>query len=247
MTTGMGIAHGIFSQPQHLIPSWPPILAKNKQLQGWFGPNDMCKWFQIASEALQSQNGFITKVCKGWDGNCTWIFHQNTPLSAKLTPKFDQKRTIWWLLWAKLHVCMIVDCCRSIPKAKIGSQTLIVKPGMGIVHGILSQPQHFLLSWPSIFGQKWAAPRLIWLKSHVRMIADYFKSTPKSTLVHKKGLQSLGWELGMFFFSKHMIQCQADHQIWPKMTNSGATLAQITCAHGCRQLQKHSKVKVGSQ
>ena len=166
----------------------PPILAKNKQLQGWFGPNDMCKWFQIASEALQSQNGFIAKVCKGCDGNCTWIFHQNTPLSARLTPKFDQKRTIWWLLWAKLHVYMIIDCCRSIPKAKIGSQTLIVKPGMGIVHGILSQPQHFLLSWPPIFDQKRAAPELIWPKLYVRMVAEYCRSTPKSMLVHKKGL-----------------------------------------------------------
>ena len=51
----------------------------------------------------------------------------------------------------------------------------------------------------------------------------------------------------MIFSSKRTIYGQPDAQIWPKMTHSGATLAQITCAHGYRQLQKHSKVKIGSQ
>ena len=79
------------------------------------------------------------------------------------------------------------------------------------------------------------------------MVADCCRSTPKSKVVHKKGPQSLGWESYMFFSSKDTIYCQADSQLWPKMTNSGATLAQIICAHGCRHLQKHSKVKFGSQ
>ena len=62
-----------------------------------------------------------------------------------------------------------------------------------------------------------------------------------------EALQSLGWESCMVFSSKDTIYCQADSQLWPKMTNSGATLAQIICAHGCRQLQKHSKFQIGSQ
>ena len=52
MTTGMGIVHGILSQPQHFLPSWPPILVKNKQLQGWVSPNDMCKLLKIDAEVF---------------------------------------------------------------------------------------------------------------------------------------------------------------------------------------------------
>ena len=117
MTTGMGIVHGIMSQPQHFTPTWPPILAKNEQLQGWFGPNDTCEWLKIAAEAFQSQNEFMSKVYKAWDWNCTWLFHPNTPFSAKRTLKFGQKRTVWGLLWPKLHVSMIVDYFRSIQKS----------------------------------------------------------------------------------------------------------------------------------
>ena len=97
------------------------------------------------------------------------------------------------------------------------------------------------------FGQKRAASELIWPKSHVCMFADCCRSTPKSKLVHKKGLQNFGWESYMAFSSKHTIYCQADPQICPKMTKSRPILDQITLAHGCRQLQKHSKVKIGSQ
>ena len=47
--------------------------------------------------------------------------------------------------------------------------------------------------------------------------------------------------------SKHTIYCQANPQIWPKINDFGATLAQITCARDCRQLQNHYSVKTGSQ
>ena len=117
MTTGMGIVHNILSQPQHFLPIWPPFLAKNEQLYGWFGPNDMYIWLEIAEEALQSQNRFMSKVYKAWDGNPILIFHSNTLFSAKPTLKFGQKRTVWGLLWPKSHVWMIVDCFRSIPKS----------------------------------------------------------------------------------------------------------------------------------
>ena len=61
--------------------------------------------------------------------------------------------------------------------------------------------------------------------------------------------RSIKCEMGIIhcFLSKHTIYDQADPQVWPKVTNSGATLAQITCVHGCRHLQKISKVKIGSQ
>ena len=49
------------------------------------------------------------------------------------------------------------------------------------------------------------------------------------------------------FFIKTHQYCQADPQIQPKVTNSRATLAQITCVDGRRQLQKRFKVKLGSQ
>ena len=61
--------------------------------------------------------------------------------------------------------------------------------------------------------------------------------------------RSIKCEMGIIhcFLSKHTIYDQADPQVWPEVTNSGATLAQITCVHGCRHLQKKSKVKIGSQ
>ena len=92
MRNGMGIVHGILSQPQNFLPSWPPILAKNKQVQSWFGPHCMYVWLHFAAEALQSQNEFTSKVYKAQDRNCTWIFYPNTPFSAKLTPKFGKNR-----------------------------------------------------------------------------------------------------------------------------------------------------------
>ena len=146
MTTGMGIVHGILSQPQHFLPSWLPLLAKNEQLHGWFGPNDMCKWLQIAAEAFQSQNRFMSKVYKVWDGNCTWFLHSNTPFSTKPTPKIWPKTDN---LMATLAQITCVHDCRLLQKhskVNIGSQARIIMPGMGIIHGILSQPQHFLPS-----------------------------------------------------------------------------------------------------
>ena len=117
MMNGMGIVHGILSQPQHFLQANPQFWPKTTSSTAFLGPNDMCKWLQIAEEAFQSPYWFMSKVYKAWDGNCTWYFHPNIPFSAKLTPKF-QKRPIGWLLWPKPHVCMIVDCCRSIPMSK---------------------------------------------------------------------------------------------------------------------------------
>ena len=49
------------------------------------------------------------------------------------------------------------------------------------------------------FGQKQAAPRLIWPKSHLSIVADCCRNTPTSKLVHKKSLKSFGWESCMAF------------------------------------------------
>ena len=97
------------------------------------------------------------------------------------------------------------------------------------------------------FGQKRAAPGLIWPKSHVWMVEDWFRSNQRSNFINEKSLQSLGGESYMAFSSKHIIYCQADPQTWPKTDSLGATLAQITCLHDWWLLQKHSKVKTGSQ
>ena len=40
----------------------------------------------------------------------------------------------------------------------------------------------------------------------------------------------------MAFSSKYTIYCQVNPQIWPKMNNLGATLAQITYGRDCRLL-----------
>ena len=101
MTNGMGIVHDILSQPRDFLRWWPPILANNEQVQGWFGPNCMYAWLQTPAEALQSQHWFIRKVYKAWDGNRALCFHQNTQFPAKLTPKFGQKWPIPGLLWPK--------------------------------------------------------------------------------------------------------------------------------------------------
>ena len=57
---------------------------------------------------------------------------------------------------------------------------------------------------PSL-GQKRAAPWLILPKSHVCMVVDCCRSTSKSKLVHKKRLQSMGWESCMFFIQTHHL------------------------------------------
>ena len=216
MTTGMGIVHGILSQLQHFLPSWPPMLAKNKQLQGWFGPNDMFRWLEIAAEALQSQNWFMSNIHKTWHGNRTRLFHPDTPFSTKLTPKFGQKWTVCRLLWPKLPMCMIADCFRSIPKCQNEFTNIDYKAWDGNRTCYFKSTTTFSTKLTPSFGQKQAAPGLIWPKQHVCMVADCCRSTPESKLVHETALQSLGWELCMVFLSKHTIYCQADPQIWKK-------------------------------
>ena len=182
----MGIVHGVLSQPQDFLPSWALVLTKNEQLQGWFGPNDMCIWLQIAAEAFQSPNWFMSKVYKAWDGYRIHIFHPNTLFSAQPTPKFGQKWTVWGLHWPKSHVWMIVDCFRSIPKSrwvhKYWLWSLWWESHMSFYdnHNIFYQVE--TLS----FGKKRAARGLIWLKSHVCMVADSCRSIPKSKLPHKQ-------------------------------------------------------------
>ena len=132
----------------------------------------MCKWLQIAAETLQSQNRFMIKVYKTWDGNCIWPFDPKTPFTPMLTPKFGQK---WTVLGATLAQITYGHNCRLLQKhskVKFGSQTRIIKPGMGIIHGILSQPQHFLPIWPPVLVknkqlQGWFGPNHMcaWLKT----------------------------------------------------------------------------------
>ena len=183
----------------------------------------------------------MRKVYKTCDGNCTWIFHPNTLSSSMPTPKLGPKWTVWGLLWPKSHVCMIVDCFRSIPKSKLVHKKRLQSLGWNR-RWHFKPTTTFSAKLTPCFGQKRAAPGLIWPKLHVSMAVDCCRSTPKSILVHEKGLQSLGWESCMVFLSKYTIYCQADPQIWSKMTNSGATLAQMKSVHGYSQLQNLSKV-----
>ena len=156
MTTGMGIAHGIFSQPRHLIPSWPPNLAKNGQFVGFSGPNYLCAWLQNASEAFQS--------------------------------------------------------------VKMSSQTLIIKPGMGIAHAILSQPQHFLPTWPPVLAknkqlQGWFGPNnmYVWLQTAAEVFqsqnwftnVDYYKAWDGNCTCHFKPTITFSAKLTSHFCLKN--------------------------------------------
>ena len=148
--------HHIFCQAD------PQFLAKNKHLQGWFGPNHIYAWLQTAAEALQSRNWCMRGVCKYWDGNHTWIFHPNTPYTQADPQKF-RTRTMLGTIWPKSHVRMIADCCRSIRnltlltskdcKAWDGNSAWCFKP-------ITKFPSK---STPSS-GQNQATPGLIWPK-----------------------------------------------------------------------------------
>ena len=175
-------------------------------------------------------------------------FHPNTPFTAKLTPKFGQKWTIWGLLWPKSHMGVIVDySLQKYSNVKFGSQKGIIRPVMRIVHEILSQPQHFLPKLPLVWAKKeqlqdWFGlnHKCAWLKTAAESLQSWNRFIRK---VYKAWDR---WESYMAFLPKHTIYCQADPQIWPKMDSLGATLAQITCAHDCRLWQKHSKLKIGS-
>ena len=149
----MGIVHGILSQPQHFLPSWPPMLTKNKQLQGWFGPNDIWKWLQIVAEAFQSLNWFMSKVYKAWDGNYTLPFSSKDTIECQANPQIWPKTNSLRAMLAQItcvHHCRLLQ---KYSKVKLSSQTLITKPGIGIVHCILSQSQHILLSWPPVLAK----------------------------------------------------------------------------------------------
>ena len=118
-------------------------------------------------------------------------------------PKMDSLR-------ASLAQITCVHDCRLMQmhcKVKIDSQTRTVKPGVGIVHGILSQPHIFCHADHQFWPKKRAAPGLIWPRLHVFMGVVCFRSAPKSKMIHEKGLQSLGWESYMGFSSKHVSYC----------------------------------------
>ena len=105
--------------------------------------------------------------------------HHLRPSWPQIWPKVPNSR-------ATLTQITRVHGCRQLQKysnVKIGSQARIMTTGMGIIHGITSQPQHFLPSWSPILA---------------------------------------------------------------KTSSSRADLAHMTCANGCRLLQKHSKVKIAS-
>ena len=78
--------HDLFTQTHHLLPSWPPNLAKNDQFCGYSGPNNISKWLLTASEAFQSQNSFTIKDYEDWVENLTWHFKSITIFFAKMTP-----------------------------------------------------------------------------------------------------------------------------------------------------------------
>ena len=61
--------------------------GKHEQLQGYLPPNDTCKCLQIAAEAFQYQIRFMVNVQKAWEGNRTWLLHQNIPLEAYVREK----------------------------------------------------------------------------------------------------------------------------------------------------------------
>ena len=75
--------------------------------------------------------------------------------------------------------------------------------------------------------------------------AHGFRLVQKHSKVNINSLAKL-IEKGMVIMhvSKHTIFCQAYAQIWQKVSALGTTLAQITCQHGSRLLQKKSNVKI---
>ena len=184
----MGIVHVILSQPQHFLPSWPPVLAKNEQLQGWFGPNHIYAWLQTAAETLQSQKWFMRKVYRALDGNCTWLLYPKTPFTAKLTPKFGQNDQFWGYSGPN-------NMCIWLQRAAEAFQSLNWPTSND--HDNLDRnyiwyfksTTTFLPSWPPILTKKrGAAQGLIWPKWHVHMVADCCRSNPESKLVHEQGL-----------------------------------------------------------
>ena len=186
-TTCMGIVHVILSQPQHFLPSWPPVLAKDKQLQCWFGPNHMYAWLQTAAEALQSYYWFMREVYKAWDVNSAWIFHPNTPFTAKPTLKVGHKWPNLGLFRHKSYVHMVVYRCRSIPNSKLDHKQVLWQLGWELYMSF--QVNH------NIFWQ--ADPQFCPITSSSRAnlaqmtcgnCCNCCRRCPKSKLVHEQDL-----------------------------------------------------------
>ena len=116
---GMGIIHGLLSQPQPFLPSWPPIFGQKRAVPELVEPRSHVRMVADCCRSIPKSKMVHKKVYKAWDGISIQFFHPNTPFSAKPTPKFDQKRTVWGLFWPKSHMCMIVDWFRSIPKSNL--------------------------------------------------------------------------------------------------------------------------------
>ena len=181
----VGILHDIVIQPQHFLPSWPPVLAKNEQLQGWVSPNHMCAWLQTSAWALQRQNWLTSKVDKAQDGNRTWYFCPNTPFTAKMAPTFGKKRTVWGLVWPKLHLRMIGDSSRGILASKLvddqgcddwdGNRTWYFK-----------STTTFSAKLTLNFGQKRAPPGLIWPKWYLHNMCKWLQ-------IAAEAFQSQSW------------------------------------------------------
>ena len=50
----------------------------------------------------------MNKVHEGWDFAYSQIYSPILPFSTKPIPMLEQKCVVLWLLWANLHVCMVV-------------------------------------------------------------------------------------------------------------------------------------------
>ena len=177
---------------------------QNEHLQDWFGPNCIYAWLQTAAEALQSQHWFIRKVCKAWDGNRAWFFHPNTQFTAKLTPNLAKNGQYRGYSRSN-NMCTRLQRAAEVFQRQNWFTIKNHSNWDGNCTWNFKSTTTFSAKLTPNFGQKWVAPWLIWPKWHVQMVADFFRSTPQSKLVHEKGLQSLGWELYIGFSSKHII------------------------------------------
>ena len=145
---GKGIVHDIFNQTHYLVPSRHPNLAKNKQFEGYSGPNHMCAWLQRTSEVFQNQNWFKRRYDKAWYGNRTWLLKPTTAFSAKLTPIFWVKMSSSRANLAQITCTHGYRLLHKHSKAKIDSWEKSEKLGMRIVHDLFIQTHHLLPTWP---------------------------------------------------------------------------------------------------
>ena len=180
------------------------------------------------------QYWFVIKVHESWHGNHNWISTSTSPFSMKQVPIFEEKWTRFVaILTQQTGVCGFRPGTKYF-KVNICWLERFMKPAMGIINKFPVQLSSFSTKTFLILEENTLVLWLLWPKTHVCIVVDWYYTSLNLILVQYQGSWSLGRESSMNFYSNLTIFCKASPHFWGKLTSSVAVLAQNTCAYGCR-------------